>query len=139
MLPPTRMWRWFTYDDENEESKTEMRMPRTNYQSRNGEQAGGVAGAPSPTPISPGRGARRSSKGMSPTYDELDPAVTAAILAQVTRHVRCTHVTAASVAVTCAAQLVLNVLDIAGYTGRRHGEDRVAYSRTDVHRAARND
>ncbi|CAM9944052.1 unnamed protein product, partial [Hapterophycus canaliculatus] len=70
------MWRWFTYEEEKEESEAETR--RNN--SRNKEQTG-VVGALPPTPP-PGRGARRSDRGTSPTYDELDPAVTAAILTQ---------------------------------------------------------
>lgn len=74
------MWRWFTYEEEKEEeSDMETRMEK----SGNGERTR-VVGARSPTSTpGRGRGARRSDRGMAPTYDELDPAVTAAILTQV--------------------------------------------------------
>lgn len=73
------MWRWFTYEEEylGEESKHD---PNHVHQT---SSSGGRLSARAPDGGSSGYGSTDSDSDVAPTFDQLDPSVTAAILAQV--------------------------------------------------------
>lgn len=65
------MWRWFTYDDDDDAENDDA-----------GEERKGDPSQQEQETTSPKQDGDRSSE-YEATFDELDPAVTAAILAQV--------------------------------------------------------
>lgn len=71
-LPRELMWRWFTYDDDDDAESDDAEEERKGDPSQQEQET-----------TSPKQGGDGDSSEYEATFDELDPAVTAAILAQV--------------------------------------------------------